>query len=240
MATRVFYIDNGEDLAYLKKEYQAIKESHDIVADARGTDATYENIFNQASLKDATILHISAHFGAVDGRFGFKIHDTILTDQDILRIAKAINARCVYLNGCGTSLIAKWLIKKGVPAVISNSRNPEVEDRYAWSSSIMFYRELAQNGLDIRLAYEVIEDERTDWESNGGYIDNAVSPLIGLINDLSTRIDDQSTRIDDQSACIDTLDKGAQFRCKILIAVCALVTLMAVGEALIAWRLLTQ
>lgn len=211
MRETVFYIDNGADLNYLKKEFRVIDDSHTVVAALRGEEATYEKIFDKASQKDATILHVSGHFMAHKNGYGFKIADTVLTDQHVLKVAQAINAQAVYLNGCGTSLIGGWLKKKGVKAVISNSRLPEIDDREAWSNSITFYRELANNGLNIKLAYDVIADEYTDWD-NGSTVETVIER-------------------------IDSLSGASKYQCWMITIVMLIVLLLCVSQYVLAIRI---
>jgi len=211
MRETVFYIDNGADLDYLRKEFRVINDTHTVVAGLRGDEATYDNIFDEASLRDATILHVSGHFMAHKSGYGFQIADTVLTDQHVLKIAQAVNAQMVYLNGCGTSLIGGWLKKKGVRAVISNSRQPEVNDREAWSNSITFYRELANNGLNIKLAYDVIADEYTDWD-NGSTVETVIER-------------------------IEVLSGASKYQCWMITVVALVVILLCASQYMLALRI---
>ena len=119
-----------------------------------GDSLTLERVTAMAGITDWDVIVISGHYDI--NHSAYRFNGFSLDKSSIASLSK--RARCVYLNGCGTSMIAKYILQSGVEHVISNGGSPdETTDQRCWELSSAFFGELHRTG-DILKSYRFAED----------------------------------------------------------------------------------
>lgn len=130
------------------------------------------------------ILYIIAHASEQ----GVQLFDSVMTPDQMLRLAKRGRFRLVFLNACKTSQTGQFLVDNGVPAALTYSS--DVPDAEALAIATAFFSELYSNDGDMKAAYQVAKPSNgmMSWFSNGHYLDAAFEPLILRIESLERKI----------------------------------------------------
>jgi hypothetical protein len=95
------------------------------------------------------IVHIAGH----GDEHGIVLGDEILDADTLIRIARKVRARLVYLNACSSARLGQRLVDSGVAHVIMTTTS-EFDDHYdAWAIAGYFFSEVLA-GASFHRAYQ--------------------------------------------------------------------------------------
>lgn len=162
-------------------------------------EVTSNRIFAAARNAEYAIIHFASHTTegkheksdeADSDKAGVIItNGAVFNIDSILQVAKMVNAKMVFLNGCSTAIIGQTLIDEGVPTVIVTMI--ELKDELAKQTSQAFYKALAELG-DLHEAYRASKPATRgvyQWLSNGGYTALMLKSVIDQVEAIAGAID---------------------------------------------------
>lgn len=162
-------------------------------------EVTSNRIFAAARNAEYAIIHFASH--TTEGRHDptadndsdkagvVLTHGAVFNIDSILQVAKMVNAKLVFLNGCSTAIIGQTLIDEGVPTVIVTMI--ELKDELAKQTSQAFYKALAELG-DLHEAYRASKPATRgvyQWLSNGGYTALMLKSVIEQVEAVADAIE---------------------------------------------------
>lgn len=153
-------------------------------------------IFAAARNAEYAVIHFASHTtenstaeGESDKVGVLLSHGAVFNIDSILQVAKMVNAKLVFLNGCSTAIIGQTLIDEGIPAVIVTMI--DLKDELAKQTSQAFYKSLAESG-DPHEAYRASKPATRgvyQWLSNGGYTALMLKTVIDQVESIAAAID---------------------------------------------------
>lgn len=147
-----------------EREIQRIAEHHSVLPISE-SEITFRSIFDFTTHRYADVLHFAMH----SGPDGIELPDgTILSPEDIARMAKTCRAQIVVLNSCENSRPSIVIAFKNIPFVFYGTGKPDHQTAINFSTT--FYAALPEKLTSPLQVLEAYADFAYDGEGNFGYV----------------------------------------------------------------------
>lgn len=131
---------------------------------------TARDVF-QAARGGFDVIHYSTHSSAQL----VQLTGDILTDTDLLQVARMAGAKLVFFNSCHAGRLAHYLVGHGVPLAVHT--NVELPDADAWKMPLAYYGAVDRLGNGRVAAYVRAFADANDGEGLYGL---AIAPDVAL------------------------------------------------------------